>query len=184
VAEFEQTLSELRRPLNVQDLHLTPEDHLRMQRSERLMRYLRVDALAPRLRGATKQEVIVELVGLAAAAGRVSDTATALAAVLKREEAMSTGLRHGLACPHGRTDAVDRLVVAVGLKPEGLPFDSLDGLPATVVMLVLSPTAAVAPYMEFMAMMRGVLDPEGREALLRCDTPQAMYAQLTGRRPA
>lgn len=182
VVEFEQTLRELRRPMNVEDIVRPTHDDPRSQRNERLVRYLRPEAMIPVLAGSTKDEVIAELVGRLGSIGLVSDVPAALATVMKREAAMSTGLRHGIACPHGRTDTVSGLMVAVGLKPEGLPFESFDGEPARIITLVLSPTEVIAPYMEFMAMMQSVLDEEGRAALLRCSTPAEMYAQLTSRR--
>lgn len=182
VIEIELTLRELQRPLDPHRVLAVPHDEeARMARNTRMCRYLTPGTLVPRLKGATKTDVIAELVQVLARTGHVRDEAAALAAVLQREEAMSTGLRHGFACPHGRTTAVDDLVCAIGLKPGGLPFDSLDSEPARLVLLVLSPVGAVTPYMEFMASMNGVFNEEGRQALLACTTPEAMHAAIVKR---
>jgi len=152
IVEFEQTLEELRKPLG-SELHmaLTEEDLANAKRRQTLSRCVHQDAMIPSLKGATKEEVIKELIGVLANIGWVKDTEAALACALKREAAMSTGLRHGIACPHARTDSVSRLVCAIGLKPEGLDFRSLDGQPARVIILTLCPTENAAPYMEFMS---------------------------------
>ncbi len=182
VLEIEQTLKELRRPLDVDALLAADVgEAARVARKTRLRRYLLPGGMVPALAGVTKTDVITELVATLARQGVVSDEAAALAAVLKREEAMSTGLKDGFACPHGRTAAVSELVCAIGLKPGGMPFDALDGLPTRVILLVLSPVDAVAPYMELMAAMRGVLDQTGRREMLACATAEAMHEVVTRR---
>ena len=111
VVEIELTLKELQQPLDAHRLLAVPgEEDVRMARRTRMGRYLAENTLIPDLKGATKADVIAELVHCLAEQGLVRDEAEALAAVLRREEAMSTGLRHGFACPHGRTTAVDNLV--------------------------------------------------------------------------
>jgi Kef-type K+ transport system membrane component KefB/mannitol/fructose-specific phosphotransferase system IIA component (Ntr-type) len=182
VVEIELTLKELQRPLGAHQLLQVPqEEEIRMSRNARMRRYINVNTLIPELKGATKADVIAELVHVLAVQGLVRDEAEALSAVLRREEAMSTGLRHGLACPHGRTSAVDNLVCAIALKPDGLPFESIDNEPTRLILLVLSPVGAVTPYMELMASMNSVFGDDGREALLACRTPQEMHTVVIKR---
>ena len=113
--------------------------------------------------------------------GAVRDPDDARRAVLEREESMSTGMKFGVAIPHGRTDAVSRLVCAVGLKPDGVDFDSIDGQPSRIFVLTLSPRTAAAPHMEFMSMVGQALDERGRAALLACRNRREMYDLLVGR---
>jgi len=114
----------------------------------------------------------------------VGELKQAREAVLSREESMSTGMQYGIAIPHGRTDAVGELVCAVGLKPEGIDFDSMDERLSRIFVLALSPLSAAAPHMQFMSTISQVLDEQGRTALLACDTAQEMYGVLTGERLA
>lgn len=181
VAGMEQTLRELRKPLDPQAI-LQREEHLPVSRVSRLIKYLRVEAMQPELQATTKPAAIAELMDLLVRQGAVRDREAALAAVMRREEAMSTGLRHGLACPHGRTDQVSQLVCAVGLKRAGIPFGSMDGEPARIIILVLSPEGAVVPYMEFMATLHVAFDDHGRGELLDCHTADEMCAVLTNGR--
>jgi hypothetical protein len=76
---------------------------------------------------------------------RVIDPVEAERAGWERERIMSTGMQFGIAIPHGRTFAADRLVCAVGLRPEGVEFGALDGKPARIVVLVLAPLRSAAP---------------------------------------
>ena len=92
---------------------------------------------------------------------------------------MSTGLRHGIACPHARTDAVERLICAVGLRNEGVDFHSMDELPSRVIILTLCPSANAAPYMEFMSSALSVLHEERTlKELLSCRTSGEMFRTL------
>ncbi|MDD3643212.1 MAG: PTS sugar transporter subunit IIA, partial [Candidatus Krumholzibacteria bacterium] len=71
------------------------------------------------MRAATKDEAIDELVDLLCGAYRLRDRDGILEAVRRREETASTGVGMGLAVPHAKTDAVDRLYMAVGLSRGG-----------------------------------------------------------------
>ncbi len=182
VAEFEQIVHELRKPMDTLGAEATAEETLRLDRLARWRRYLAPDRMLPLLRADSADSAIEELLAKLAATGAVRDLETARTAVLRRESAMPTGLRHGIACPHARTDAVTELVCAVGLHPTGIDFHAMDGLPARVILLVLTPTSAIAPYMEFMAMLQSVLDEEGLKRVLACQTGPGMFDALT-RRP-
>lgn len=181
ILEFEQTLEELRKPLGA-ELHreLSDAELNSSARHKTLARYLSQDAMLPALQGSTKEEVIQELIDVLARRGLVKDPADALACAVKREEAMSTGLRHGIACPHARTESVDRLICAVGLKPEGVDFRALDERPSRVILLTLCPSASAAPYMEFMSSAMSVLHEEQTlKELMACRTSGEMYRTLT-----
>ena len=62
-----------------------------------------------------------------------------LQAIFTRERRLSTGLEDGVAIPHGITNAIEEEVAAVGLFPDGVPFDAADGLPARIVILLITP---------------------------------------------
>ncbi len=181
IVEFEQTLEELRKPLGAElHLELTEEDLANGKRRETLARYVTQDAMIPGLKGETKEAVIAELIDVLARLGWVKDPAAALVSAIKRENAMSTGLRHGIACPHARTDSVDRLVCAIGVKSGGVDFHSADEKPARIVILTLCPAANAAPYMEFISSAMAVLHEERTlRRLLEARTSGEMYRALT-----
>ncbi|MDR0881783.1 MAG: PTS sugar transporter subunit IIA, partial [Candidatus Adiutrix sp.] len=65
-----------------------------------------------------------------------------LQVVLDREELGSTGLGGGVALPHGQTSDVEKPALTLALAPEGVDFDSLDGPPVRIYVLILTPLAA------------------------------------------
>ena len=56
-----------------------------------------------------------------------------------REKIMSTGMQKGFAIPHGRSDSFEKVQMLLGIKREGVDFDSLDEEPAKVILLFVSP---------------------------------------------
>ena len=103
------------------------------------------------LKGTSKEEIIDELLGMLVQAGKVKDKAVARACVLDRERKMSTGMKHGIAIPHGKTDSVSDLVACIGISDHPVDFDSLDQEPCRIFIMTLSPIDKTGPHLQFMA---------------------------------
>jgi len=179
VADLEGTIRELRKPLDKEAITKGLQDKRGAPARASLQAYISPDLMSPSLKGTTKEEIIDELLDLLNRHGRLYEMDDPKRAVLAREESMSTGMQFGIAIPHGRTDAVNGLVCAIGIKPRGVDFDSLDGKPSRIIVLTLSPKTRAAPHMQFMSMMSQILGERGRTELLSCDTAEEMYAVLT-----
>jgi len=183
VADLERTIAGLRQPIDAKALAQRMLGEMETPGAkEGLAKYLDIGALLPKLKGATKEAVIDDLLTTLERLGLMDNFDEARESVWEREKSMSTGMQHGIAIPHGRTDAVKQLVCAVGLHREGVDFECLDGEPARIIVLALSPKSGTAPHMQFMSMMGHALSGRGREALLSCRTARDMYAVLTGGR--
>ena len=180
VSELRRLASELAKPIDRASLSET-EPQRGGPTTARLSLVAHVDpaVLSPALAASDKDGIIAEIVALAARSGLIKDEAEAVASVMDRERTGSTGMQHGVAMPHGKTDSVEQVVCAIGLKQEGMDFDSLDGEPSRIFVLVLSPKDFSGPHVRFLATISQVLHEEGREALLSCHTAEEMYAQLT-----
>lgn len=119
------------------------------------------------LKAETKNDVIVEMVERLADNGLLKDKNGAQEAVIERETKMSTGMNNGVAIPHGKTDSVGNLVVAVALKKSGIDFESTDGKPSTIFIMTISPASRSGPHIQFLAEVSKVLrDAPSREKLL------------------
>lgn len=132
------------------------------------------------LKGSTKEEIIEEMVDLLVVRGRIKDRDAALKAVLEREQKMSTGMQHGIAIPHGKTDSVDKLVTAFGLKKEGVDFGSMDGKPSTIFIMTISSVSRTGPHIQFLSEISQVLnDPEKRDRILNSQNASEVLDVLT-----
>ena len=142
------------------------------------------DALAdvtyiPHLAGSTKRDVIQEMVNFLAQKGCLPDPKAALHAVLERERRMSTGMQSGVAIPHGKTVSVTRTVVAVALKKEGIDFQSMDGQPARIFVMTLSPVKEMETHIHMLSVLGTLLTrSDVRERLLACSTEEEMKRTL------
>ena len=98
---------------------------------------------------------------------------------LERARRASNGLSMGwrAAWAHG---CVSELVCAIGLSPEWIAFDSVDGAPVHIIVLTLSPLSQPTPHVQLIARISQVLNAEGRMRLLACHTASEMAALLTG----
>lgn len=119
------------------------------------------------LKARDKTAAIEELLDLLDKQGKIEDRAIALEDILERERSMSTGMQNGIALPHAKTDAVSQLAAAVGLAKDGIEFASLDGKPATIIVLSVSPKKNPGPHLQFLAGVgRALSDPTRRAGIL------------------
>ena len=121
-----------------------------------------LDILSPssiqvNLQGETKDELIGELVDSLAVGEAIDDRDKVLQAVLEREKIMSTGIGDGIAIPHGKSDAVLNLTAALGIHKRGVDFEALDGEPAFVFFLLVSPTSVSGPHIKALARISRLL---------------------------
>lgn len=112
---------------------------------------LTTDTVNLHLKGTTKEEIIDEMIDILVKAGKVTNKAEAKAVVLDRERKMSTGMKHGIAIPHGKTDSVSDLVACIGISDNPVDFDSLDQEPCRIFIMTLSPVNKTGPHLQFLA---------------------------------
>ncbi len=138
-----------------------------------LSQYLPSSHIIVDLKGETKFQIIEELMDRLKGNGELVDADIALQDVLARESYLSTGLENGLAIPHAKTDGVDGLKIAFGIKKEGVDFESLDGKPANLIFLVVSPRNTSGPHIQTLAVIsRNLKDSQAREALLNVSSAE------------
>ncbi len=118
-----------------------------------LSELLQEDLVKTNLDATTKWEAIEELVDLLISAHelRLTDRAAVVDAIFTREKSMSTGLAHGLAVPHGAVDCVGEVVAVMGISRSGLPFESADGKPARIVILLVIPRESFQRHVSTLA---------------------------------
>jgi len=99
------------------------------------------DAVRTQLEADDKETVIRAMGKALVEAGRIKeqDFESIVAAILKREELGSTGIGRGVAVPHTKHPAVEKLVGTVAISEDGVDFDSLDGEKVHLLFLLISP---------------------------------------------
>ncbi len=102
--------------------------------------------------------------------------------VLQREKNMTTALGSGIAIPHSRSEFVDRMLVLIALAPEGKNFDSMDGKPVKIFILILSPKNETGPHLQMIAALTKLLsDEKTQKELLASSSGEELYKKIAER---
>jgi len=130
--------------------------------------------------GPDKDSAITELVDVLAENGLLQDRQSALDAVFARERTRSTGIGSGIAIPHGKSNAVRELVMALGIAHDPIDFDSVDKKPVSIVILLVSPLDQTGPHIQALARIsRLMLDTDFKSRLEKAQSAEAAYELLS-----
>jgi len=133
--------------------------------------YLPESHIVVDLKGMRKIEIIEELLDLMKEVNLVNDYELAMNDILAREGYLSTGLENGLAIPHAKTKGIDKLAMVFGVKKDGVEFETLDGKPAHLIFLVLSPVDTSGPHIQALALIsRNLKEAAYREKLKKAQS--------------
>ncbi len=138
------------------------------------------DTISLHLKGTTKEEIINEMLDILVRENKVQDREAALAAVMDREEKMSTGMKHGIAIPHGKSNTLSDLVACIGISDNPVDFDALDHEPCRIFIMTLSPVEKTGPHLQFLAEVSLLFkSSEKRNELLNAETTEEVLKVLT-----
>jgi mannitol/fructose-specific phosphotransferase system IIA component (Ntr-type) len=148
-----------------------------------LSELIQEDVIRVGLKARDKWEAIEELVDALVAVHeiRLNDRPAMIEAVNIRERSFSTGLKYGLALPHGAVECVKEAVAALGTSKEGIDFESADGAPARLVILLVIPKAAFQQHVRTLAgISRLASRADLREAVIAAPSAREIAAILEG----
>ncbi|HUX14376.1 MAG TPA: PTS sugar transporter subunit IIA [Spirochaetia bacterium] len=140
-----------------------------------LSELIQPDLIRLNMEAADKWEAIEELVDhlIGAHELRLTNRQEVVDSLFARERSLSTGLEHGLAVPHGSVDCVSDILAAIGLSRRGIPFESLDGKPARLIVLLVIPKGAFQRHVRTLAgIARLALNQVLRERILDAKSEQ------------
>lgn len=126
-----------------------------------------------------KDEAFEELVDFFCQATNSSARDEILAAIRDRESKMSTGIKKGIAIPHGKTNAVDRVYGILGISKKGIDYDALDGEPVYLLFLMLAPQKDSEKHLRLLKRLAELLDnPQFYTDLVAQNSPQSAHAVI------
>ena len=140
------------------------------------------NAVTTSLSASDRDGVIGELVDSLVAAEALSadHRDSVVSATIAREELGTTGIGNGVAIPHAKHPAVDRVVATVGVGDAGIEFGSLDGRPTRVFFLLVSPPDAPQDHLQALeTVSRHLHEDSFRQFLSQAQTPEAIRDVLS-----
>ena len=107
-----------------------------------LREFFSEDAVKLELEGATKDDVLKELISLLKLEEKSEGMLFKM--LQRRENLGSTGIGRGIAIPHCRSLVVNKLRVAFGRKTAGVDFRAIDEKPVHFCFLIVAPPLEVS----------------------------------------
>jgi len=137
------------------------------------------ETVALHLKGTNKEEIINELLDILVKAGRIENRQTAFEAIMDRERKMSTGMKHGIAIPHGKSPSIKDMAACIGISDNPVDFDALDREPCRIFIMTLSPVEKTGPHLQFLAEVSLLFKSgEKRQEILHAATPEDILRVL------
>jgi fructose-specific phosphotransferase system IIA component len=137
----------------------------------KLSKFCEEELMSFDLSAMAKEDIIKELVDLAAKSSMVRDKEELLAAVLEREKLVTTGVGYGVAFPHAKTRAIKGIIITFGRSEVGVEFEAMDKKPVHLFFLIAAPEDAIGAHLNVMARLSYVMKSEkNRERLRRAKT--------------
>lgn len=129
--------------------------------------FLTPERVIPALRGREKDEVLTEMADGLAASNSKLDKEKVLHVLSEREKISTTAIGEGVAIPHGKLAAVQRIEGLFARSPEGVDFASLDGGPTHLFFVLVAPEDGAADHLKALARISRLLkDPAFRSRLI------------------
>jgi len=127
-----------------------------------------------------KEEVFEELVDFLVRAYRLDKKRDPiLQAIREREGKLSTGIKAGIAVPHGKTEAVEGVYGVMGVSKKGIDYDALDGEPVHLIFLLVSSIEDSAQHLRTLKKIALLIEStDFYTRVLEADTAEKAYAIL------
>lgn len=139
---------------------------------------LHPDRVRVPLHASDKPGVLAELSTLLAERAG-ADVEDVRQAVEEREAVLSTGIGLGVAVPHGKSSAVQRLEMVCGTTRTGVEFDALDGEACRLFFCLVGPESAAGEHVKALSRIaRVVRRDDVRTKLLAAATPESFIQTL------
>ena len=145
-----------------------------------VLKHTSSDLFLPNLKSTDKATALAEMVEGLIAGSTITKPETILQMLQSRENLGSTAVGPGVAFPHGRTLAVQKLTILMARSKKGIDFDSEDGDPTHLFfMLIAPPQDSGHKYIKSLAALTEKLqDTDLRDRLTVAEDYEAFCAAL------
>lgn len=104
-----------------------------------VLKHTSPELFLPELKATDKPAALAEMVEGLVSGTSIQNADTILQMLMSRENLGSTAVGPGIAFPHGRTLAVQRLTILIARSSAGVEFESEDGAPTHLFFVLVAP---------------------------------------------
>lgn len=131
--------------------------------------------------GLPKNEVLSRLIALMGTSNHVTDVEELRERVFERERTFSTGLGAGMALPHVKLSSITDFTAAVARSRSGIDFDSIDGKPAHIVVMIGCNNSQAGDFLKLLArLVTRLKEPAVQQQILDAPDDEAVLRIFTG----
>lgn len=131
--------------------------------------------------GSTNREEVINLLAEMAFVNSdaIENKELFLEKLFQREEVGTTGIGMGIVVPHARCESLNRIVVAVALLENPIEFNTPDGIPAKLVIVIGGPKNNNKEYLNLLATIaRNFRNKDYRENVLTASGKEELIEAL------
>jgi len=140
---------------------------------------IRPEGVIGALKAKSKKQVLQELSRHAATLTGLSER-DIFDTLLQRERLGSTAVGEGVAIPHGKLAALNKMTGLFARLSEPIEFEAMDDQPVDLIFLLLAPEGAGADHLKALARISRLLREDKAIDMLRASKDvSALYAVLT-----
>lgn len=125
-----------------------------------------------------RDDAIDVLIDLLSKEGKLLDRKAFRAAIIHREQLVSTGIGMGVALPHAKLAELNDFFIAVGIqRKKGIEWNALDKAPVRLIFLIGGPDDRQSEYLQILSQLTtAIKDTELRKEMLQSDSVEEVLA--------
>lgn len=140
---------------------------------------LNPECIISELKSATKEETLAELSAIFPRSSFNYDQERLINVLMEREKQGSTGIGDGIAIPHGKMRGTGDLLLSFGRSRKGVDFDAVDGKPAHLFFLIITPEDSPSQHLKLLAKISRMLkDTAFRKRLMEAKSQTDLYSLI------
>jgi fructose-specific phosphotransferase system IIA component len=129
--------------------------------------------IAIHLEAESKEDALNQMVDMLGSSPKVLDLEKVRKAIIEREKIMSTGVGHGFAIPHGKTDALTDIVAAFAITAQPIDFQALDDQPVRLIFMLVGNETHVGTHLKLLSRVSRLMNSDSfRSQLLHAGSPE------------
>lgn len=142
----------------------------------KLIDVLKKEAVIPDLHSKSKPDVIKEFSQLLSSLYPNINEDRLFQVLMEREKQCSTAVDSGVAIPHGKLGGISSIIASLGRSLPGIDFESLDGNPSHLFILILAPENSSGAHLKLLARISKIFRvPEFRARLMDAKSQDEIY---------
>ncbi len=142
---------------------------------------LKKESIFSNLNSQNKPDLLRELSELLTSYYPNIDTDTLFDVLLQREKLCSTAVDSGVAIPHCKMSGLSDIIAAFGRSKDGIDFESLDGNPTHLFILLLAPENAAGSHLKLLARISNIFKShQFRKKLIDAQNRDEIYDLIKG----